>query len=139
MLRSRFVFCVIISFSTNDPDLRWSLVVESADGPMVHHPAEVRGFTGSAEAGVHAVVVAAGLAQVAVRVLHSHPGDDGQMSAGLTCVHSPRVHPVYGSPTVPGGQEHRHWSPRTLASAPGPQGLGSHGLGLSTHRCWEQT
>ena len=60
---------------SNDPvnaDLRRSLVVKSADGSMVHHATEVRGFTRAAEAGVHTLVVAAGLAHLAVRVLTSH-------------------------------------------------------------------
>ena len=80
VLRSRFVFCVIISLSTNDPvtcqsvypDLRGRLVVEATDWAMVHHAAEVRGFTCSAEARVNTEVVAAGLAHVAVRILHDH-------------------------------------------------------------------
>ena len=87
-----------LPLSTNDPvtcqsypDLRWRLVVEAADGAMVHDAAEVRGFTRSAEAGVHTEVVAAGLAHVAVRILHDHHHHDhGHMSTLLTCVHSPR-------------------------------------------------
>ena len=60
---------------SNDPvnaDLRRSLVIKSADWPVVHHATEVRGLARAAEAGVHTLVVAAGLAHLAVRVLTSH-------------------------------------------------------------------
>ena len=64
-----------------NPNLRGSLVVKSTDGPMVHHATEVRGLTRAAEAGVHTVIVAAGLGQLAVWVLTLSSWSHHQMSA----------------------------------------------------------